>query len=65
MLACKILAMTHKISRYMYRTLTLYETYHLRYSIFRWYRDQHMNMIGAKMTLHNLTLLLSCEIPEC
>ena len=65
MLAGEILAMTCIISRYMNSTLPFYKTGHLRYSIFRWYRDQHMYMTGLKMALQNLTLFLGCEVLEC
>jgi hypothetical protein len=54
MLAGKILTMTHKIPRYMNRTLTLDESDYLRHGVFRRYRDQHMNMIGLEMSLQYL-----------
>lgn len=65
MLAGEILAMTCIISRYMNSALPFYKTDHLRYSIFWRYKDQHMYVIGLKMTLQNLTLFLGREVLEC
>ncbi len=65
MLASKIFTVPCKISRYMDRTFSLYETDHLGHRVLRWYRDQHMYMIGSKVTFQNLTLFLCCEFLEC